>query len=245
MPSIKTEHMPHFRLGLRHGIPIALGYFFVSFTLGIAASNIGLSAFQSALMSFSMHASAGEFAALSIMAAGGSYAEMALTETVVNLRYLLMSCSLSQKLPARVGIGRRMLLAFGITDEIFALSATFPGSLDPAYSYGLFCVSSPGWVVGTFLGAAVGNILPVSVTSVMSIALYGMFISIIIPPAKHNPFLGFLVLFSMLASTAFAYLPLLRECSSGTRIMILTPVISAVAAIIRPVKEETEEHHDA
>ena len=230
---------PFFR-GLHDGIPICMGYLFVATTLGIAAAAAGLNPWEAGLMSFTMHASAGEFAAINLIALGGSYAEMALTELVINLRYLLMSCSLSQKLPRETGIGKRLLLAYGITDEIFALSATYPGKLPPSYSLGLFCIASPGWVGGTVFGALLGNLLPDNITQVMSLALYCMFLSIIIPAAKQDRFMAGLIVISMLAGTLCTYLPFLRGLSSGMRVMILTLILSAAAAVIRPHDDSAE-----
>ena len=230
--------LQEFKSGIHHGIPVGLGYFFVSFTLGIAAKQTGLSAIQAALMSLSIHASAGEFAALSIIAAGAGYWEMALTELIVNLRYLLMSCSLSQKISSGTKFFHRFLIAFDITDEIFAFSVSRPDKLNPFFTYGMMIVASPGWVFGTFIGAAAGGILPAIVTGAMSIALYGMFISVVIPAARKDRVIAGVVIVSMLLSGAFALIPVIKDISSGFKIIILTVVISAVAAVLFPVKEE-------
>lgn len=226
---------------MRHGVPIGLGYFAVAFTLGINAKSIGMTPFQSALMSFTMHASAGEFAAMTVIAAGSGYLEMAITQLVINLRYLLMSCALSQKVSEKMPFGHRFFLSYYITDEIFGISSTVDGKLNPWYSYGAASVASPGWVLGTFLGAVVGNILPVNVASAMSVALYGMFLAIIIPPARKNNVIAVIVVVSMLASFGFTKLAeLLSEyvtLSSGMRILILTVVIAGIAAYVRPIEE--------
>lgn len=222
-------------------MPIGLGYFAVAFTLGINAKAIGMTPFQSALMSFTMHASAGEFAAMTVIAAGSGYLEMAITQLVINLRYLLMSCALSQKVPETLSLGHRFLLSYYITDEIFGISSTVDGKLNPWYSYGAASVASPGWVLGTFLGAVVGNILPTNIASAMSVALYGMFLAIIIPPARKHKVIAVIVVVSMLASYGFTKLAeLLSEyitISSGMRILILTVVIAGIAAYVRPVEE--------
>lgn len=240
----KRLNREQFKSGLRSGIPVGLGYFFVSFTLGIAAKKTGLSSIQAALMSLSIHASAGEFAALGIIAAGAGYWEMALTEIIVNLRYLLMSCSLSQKLSENMRFFHRFFLAFDITDEIFAISVSRPGKLNPFFTYGMMAVASPGWVVGTFIGALAGGILPAVVIGSMSIALYGMFMSVVIPASKHDKVIAGVVIASMIFSGLFAVIPVIKNISSGFKIIILTVVISAAAALLFPVKEEKKEEID-
>ena len=236
----KHENKKWFLKGMRHGVPIGLGYFAVAFTLGITAKNVGLTPIQSALMSFTMHASAGEFAVLTVIAAGSGYLEMAITQLVINLRYLLMSCALSQKVSEKLWYPHRFFVSYFITDEIFGISSTVDGYLNPWYSYGAACVASPGWVLGTFLGAVVGNILPANVASAMNVALYGMFLAIIIPPARKNKVIAVIVVASMLASCAFTWgAELLSEyitLSSGMRILILTVVIAGIAAYVRPIE---------
>lgn len=175
-----------FKRGLRDGVPIFLGYLAVSFTLGIAARNAGLTAFQATLMSLTNNTSAGEFAALGLIGSGASFMEMAVTQFIVNIRYLLMSCALSQKLDTKVPFIHRPLIAFDVTDEIFGVSISAEGKLNPFYTYGLICIALPGWALGTYLGVVTGNILPPRALSALSVALYGMFIAIIIPPAKGN-----------------------------------------------------------
>lgn len=226
-----------FQNGLRNGTPIGLGYLAVSFTLGIAAKNSGLTAFQATLMSITNLTSAGEFAALGIMAAGASYTEMAVSQLVINLRYLLMSCSLSQKLDPDVSLFHRFLVGYGVTDEIFGVSVCFPGKLNPCYSYGLICVAVPGWAIGTCLGVIMGSLLPGRIVSALSIALYGMFIAVIVPPARTNKILAGIIAVSMAASLLFSRLPQLRFISSGTRIIILTVILAGAAAVLFPVKE--------
>ena len=236
----RKENGEAYRSGLRHGIPVGLGYLVVAFTLGIAAKKGGMTALQAALMSFSIHASAGEFAAIGVIAVAAGYWEMAVTELVVNLRYLLMSASLSQRLPEDLRFYHRFFLAFDITDEIYALSVTRPGRLNPFFTYGMMSVASPGWVLGTFLGAAAGSILPEMVIGAMSIALYGMFLSVILPPARHDRVICGVVLVSMLASGLCAVLPLVRELSSGLKTILLTLLLSAGAALLFPHKDEEE-----
>lgn len=227
-----------FKSGFRDGIPIFLGYLAVSFTLGIVAKNIGMTAFQATLMSLTNSTSAGEFAAVTLIGAEATYLEMAITQFIINLRYMLMSCSLSQKLPSSVPIRLRLLMGIAVTDEIFGVSIGFPGALNPYYTLGLICIAVPGWSFGTFLGVVSGNILPPSVITALSVALYGMFLSIIIPAAKTNKIIGGIVVVSMLASFLFSRLPVLQNISAGMKIIILTVVIAGIAAILFPVKNE-------
>ncbi len=236
------DHRKNFMQGMRDGIPIALGYFAVAFTLGIACRNVGMSALQASVMSASNLTSAGEFAALGIMAASGSQWEMALSQLVINLRYMLMSCALSQKLPQGTSWMHRLLVGYGVTDEIFGISAAVPGSLDPFYTYGAVCIAAPGWTLGTCLGVVLGNVLPVRLVTALSVALYGMFIAIIVPPARRNVVLAVLVPLSMAASLAFAKLPLLSDISGGMRVIILTVVIAGAAALLFPVRQEENGH---
>lgn len=230
-----VNHRKSFFDGMRDGIPIALGYFAVSFTLGIACRNIGLSALHATVMSFTNLTSAGEFAALGIMAAGASYWEMALSQLVINLRYMLMSCSLSQKMAPDTPMYHRLLVGYGVTDEIFGISVNVPGRLDPFYTYGAIVIASPAWALGTFLGVVLGNVLPARIVVALSVALYGMFIAIIVPPARKDRLLAGLILVSMALSWVFARVPLFDGISGGMKIIILTVLISGVAAFLFPV----------
>ncbi|MCQ2444897.1 MAG: AzlC family ABC transporter permease [Mailhella sp.] len=223
--------------GLRDGIPIALGYFAVSFTLGIACRNIGMGALAAAVMSASNLTSAGEFAAVGIIAAQGGLVEIALSQLVINLRYMLMSCALSQKLAPETPFWHRFLIGYGVTDEIFGISVAWPGRLAPSYVYGAVAVAAPGWTLGTFLGVILGNVLPARIVSALSVALFGMFVAIIVPPAKQDRVLAGLVAVSMAASWAFAKTPCLAGISGGMRVIILTVVISAAAALLFPRRE--------
>lgn len=236
-----------FLKGIRDGVPIFLGYLAVSFTLGIAARNAGLTAFQATLMSLTNNTSAGEFAALGIISSGATYMEMAITQLIVNLRYFLMSCALSQKLDSKVPFFHRLLVGYDVTDEVFGVSVSVDGKLNPYYTYGLMFISIPGWAMGTFFGVTIGNILPDRIVSAMSIALYGMFIAIIVPPSKKNKVLACVVIGSMLTSILFTMIPIIKEISAGFRIIILTVFISGIAAVLFPVKDEAlqEEIHES
>lgn len=223
--------------GMRDGIPICLGYFAVSFALGIAGRGVGMNAVQAFVMSLTMVASAGQFAAITLIGAGAGIIEMITTTVVVNLRYLLMSCSLTQKLSPETKLLHRLALSYCMTDEIFGLSISVDGFLRPVYTYGITMISVSGWCLGTVLGVIAGNILPALVTNALGVAMYGMFLAIIIPPAKENHFLGALVAVSMAASGLFSVLPYLRAISSGFRVIILTILIAGIAAVIHPIEE--------
>ena len=233
-----------FKRGIIDGIPIALGYLAVSFTFGIQAAKEGLSVFQATLLSLTNLTSAGQFAGLGIIAASVSYLEMAFTQLIINLRYCLMSCSLSQKLDSKEKFYHRFIMSYGITDEIFGICSSRPKKLSPFYCYGAICVASPGWALGTFLGALSGSILPAGILSALGVALYGMFIAIVIPPAKTNKVIGGLVIISMIASFLFSILPILKDISSGFTIIILTIVIAGIAAKLFPI-DINEEQNEA
>ncbi|MBQ6591101.1 MAG: AzlC family ABC transporter permease [Lachnospiraceae bacterium] len=223
--------------GLRDGFPICMGYFAVAFALGIEARNVGLSAFQAFLMSTGMVASAGEFAALLLIASHAGVIEMISTCIIVNLRYFLMSCSLSQKLRPDIALPHRFGIAYCITDEIFGLSSAIPGWLEPFYTYAITLISVTGWSGGTVMGVLVGNILPQMAVNALSVSLYGMFLAIIIPPARENHFIGGLVAVSMAASWIFSVVPLTASISSGFKVIILTILLAGAAAVLRPVDE--------
>lgn len=233
-----------FKRGIKDGIPVALGYFAVSFTFGIAAVSGGLKAWQAALISITNVTSAGQFAGLSIIAAGGSYLEMALTQLIINLRYSLMSFSLAQKLEPHASRSHRCLMAFGITDEIFGLSAAQEGKISPFYNYGCMCIAIPGWVLGTLIGAVSGNILPGFIMSALGVAIYGMFLAIIIPPAKKNHTILAVVISAMLISGLFHVVPLLKKVSSGFVIIIVTLLVSCTAALLHPIEDANQTRED-
>ena len=235
------NHKSNFCKGLKGGIPIALGYFAVSFTLGIQAKNVGITAFQAAVTSFGLHASAGEYLAFTLIGANANILVMVLMEMIANARYLLMSCSLSQKIPADTPMWKRLVMGYFITDEIFGASISVSGKLDPYYMFGLIAVASPGWVVGTALGVIMGNALPLRAVSALSVGLYGMFIACIIPEGRKNKIVAGVIIVSFVLSYIFSTLSVLKGISSGIKIMILTVIIATVAAILFPVKEENHE----
>ena len=223
---------------MRAGIPISLGYFAVSIALGLAAKRAGITSLQAALTSLLINASAGEYAGFTLMAVGASYLEVTLMVAVANARYLLMSAALSQKLQEGVGTFKRLLLGFTVTDEIFGVSMIQSEPLDPAFTYGCFLVATTGWTSGTFVGSVLGDILPPALLSALGVGLYGMFISVFVPEAKKNRVVLALIGISFILSFSATVLPLVREISEGVRIIILTVVISLLAAIFFPVGEK-------
>ncbi|MEE0930150.1 MAG: AzlC family ABC transporter permease [Acutalibacteraceae bacterium] len=233
--------MINFRKGLRDGIPIALGYLSVSFTFGLQAVNGNLSWWEAVLISFTNLTSAGQFAGLDIMIRGGGFwLEMACTQFIINIRYALMSLSLSQKVDGSVKGIHRFLTGFGITDEIFAVSMGNDKPVNNKYLYGLIILPLLGWVSGTFLGAVAGQVLPEVVRSSLSLAIYGMFIAIIIPPAKKNKAVMKVIIISVLLSCVFKWIPVLSGVSSGFVIIICTVISATVGAILFPVKEDKQ-----
>lgn len=233
-----SEKRTAFILGIKSGIPIALGYFAVSFTFGMMAVKGGLSIWQSVLISLTTVTSAGQFAGLDIMLAQGSLFELALNQLIINLRYSLMSFSISQKLDRKYPAFHKFFIAFGMTDEIFGVSAAQPGRTSPYFHYGAMLLAIPGWTLGTLVGAIAGQILPAAVIAALSVAIYGMFLAIIIPPAKKNHTLIWVILAAMALGAVFKYVPGINQISSGFAIIIITVVVSAAAALIKPVKEE-------
>lgn len=233
-----------FLQGIRDGIPIGLGYFAVAFSLGIVAQNAGLSAFQGFIASFFNVASAGEYALFTAIKEGVTYLEVALITFIVNARYLLMSCALSQRFNPETKFIHRFFVGFGITDEIFGISIAQKGFLNPWYNYGAIFISVPLWSIGTSLGILAGNFLDAKIVSALSVALYGMFLAIIIPPAKKNLVIAIAVIVSFICSYLCGILPLIKNLSDGTRTIILTVIISSVIAIVKPVKDEDMENSE-
>lgn len=235
MLSNKTKVMLN---GVRDGIPIALGYLVVSFTLGIIARNAGLNDIQGALASFLNLASAGEYAGFLTIEADAPYLEIILITIVANARYMLMSCVLSQKFSNKTPLIHRIGVGFGVTDEIFGITVRRKGALNPYYNYGAMLIAVPAWTIGTAIGIDMGNVLPDYAVSALGVALYGMFLAVIIPPIKKEKILGGLILISFIASFIVANLPFVSELSAGTRTIILTLIIAGGAAYFRPIAED-------
>lgn len=236
----EEKYVNSFKKGLKDGIPIALGYLSVSFTFGMMAAAGGLPVSVAVAISMTNLTSAGQFAGLSLLLAGGGYFEMALTQLVINLRYALMSVSLSQKLHKNVTLLDRLLIAFGNTDEIFAVASGQPQEVGKKYMYGLILMPYLGWTLGTLLGAAASAVLPEAVRSALGIAIYGMFLAIFIPPMKRSGAVTAVVLVSAALSCLFAYVPVLNRVSSGFVIIICAVAAAALGAFLRPVQEERE-----
>lgn len=230
-----------FRAGLHDGIPIGLGYFAVAFSLGIICRSSGLTVWQGFLASLLNNTSAGEFAAITLIGQGASYLEIALVTLIANARYLLMSCALSQRLSPSGAFAHRLGIAFAVTDELFAIAISRSGRLSPWYYYGGMAVAIPGWALGTACGIIAGDALPARIVSALSVALFGMFLAIIVPPARQSRTILYVVAGSFLASLAANYLQPLAQLSGGTRTVILTVVIATLAAILRPVKNDGQQ----
>ena len=218
--------------GMRDGVPIALGYFAVSFSLGIAARKAGLTPVQGFFASLLNNASAGEYAAFSLIASGATYLEVA------NARYLLMSCALAQRFAPGTPFFHRLIIGYDVTDELFGITIARPGWLNPFYTYGAIALAAPAWAAGTACGIIAGNLLPLRAVSALSVALYGMFLAIIIPPARKSKVVAALVAISFALSFVCTYLPGISALSDGTRTILLTVAISCAAAILFPVKQE-------
>ncbi len=223
--------------GLRDGIPIALGYFAVSFSLGIIAKKAGLTAGIGFVSSFFTRASAGEYGVYTLVAINAAYVEVVAMSLVVNLRYMLMSAALSQKIAPGTSFLHRLLMACCITDEVFGISVNHAGYTPPAYTYSAALISTLFWASGCAAGIIAGGMLPPTIVSALSVALYGMFIAIIMPPARRDRNILYALIASFTFSGAFAVAPIVSEWSSGTRTIVLTVVISSIAAWLKPIKD--------
>ena len=239
--SIKEpENKKAFSEGIKAGIPIGLGYFAVAFSMGILAKSAGISVAGAVVSSLFCNASAGQYAGYMVIAGGGTVLGMALMILVANARYLLMSSALSQKLSPGTGLLHRALVGLYVTDEIFGVSMNRPGFHNPWFTYGCAIIASPCWALGAGLGCVAGSILPVRVVSALSVALFGMFLAVIIPPMKKDRVVMALVPVCFGLSTACTYLPGISDISEGLRTVILTVLISSVVALIAPRKDEED-----
>ena len=234
--NIKEE----FSTGLRDGIPICMGYVSVAFTFGLMCTENGLPFWIAVLISLSNLTSAGQFAGTALIIGGGSFLEIGITTFVINLRYMLMSLSISQKVDAALSMPKRMMMSFGVTDEIFGVSMQRKGNITFAYFMGLMALPILGWSGGTLVGAVAVSLLPDMVRSALGIAIYGMFLAIIIPPARTESAIAWVIAIAALISCVLYYVPLFSGISGGWMIIICAVVTSSIAAILWPVPDEEE-----
>ncbi len=237
----KKDEINSFSIGLADGVPICLGYLSVSFAFGIFAVSSGLSILESIMISLFNLTSAGQLAAVPIIAGAGTYIELALTQLVINLRYSLMSVSLSQKLGGSVSLRDRFWIAFGNTDEVFGVSYSKDAPLGKKYFAGLILTPILGWTLGTALGAFLGAVLPAIIVSALGIAIYAMFVAIVLPVAKKNYKAALAVCLAIILSCLFKYLPVLNKVPSGFVIIICAVTVSALFALLFPLEDEEEE----
>ena len=227
-----------YRMGVSRGLPVGMGYFSVSFGFGAMAVAQGLKALDATLISLTNLTSAGQFAGLTLIVAAATLWEMVLTQLVINSRYALMSLALSQRMGERIGLLPRLLIAFFNTDEIFALAMARREPLTVPYMLGLGTLPIVGWTLGTLCGALAGSVLPMSIRAALGVMLYGMFIAIVVPPAKKERKILIAVILSLILSSLFAWVPMLQKVSAGVSIVLCTVVAAAVCAALFPVKEE-------
>lgn len=236
-----TQIQNSFKKGLKDGLPIGLGYFSVSFTFGMMAVSAGIPVWAAVLISMTNLTSAGQFAGLSIIAGAGSLVEMAMTQLVINARYSLMSLTLSQKMEKRFSIPKRLIAAFSNTDEIFAVAVNQGKEIGAKYYSGLSIIPYAGWTLGTLFGAVAGGFLPPVVNDALGLAIYAMFIAIIIPPAKKSAPIRLVIFAAVILSCLFYFLPFLKNVSSGFSIIICAVAASIIAAIVNPVNDDEPE----
>ncbi len=221
--------------GVKDGIPICLGYFSVSMAFGLTAVLSGMPVWATILISMTNLTSAGQFAGVNQMLAFGSMVELAFSMFIINIRYFLMSFSVSQKADSKMNTFKRFAVSFGITDEVFAVSVQRKGLVSATYMAGLILTSYVGWVGGTVFGAVATSVMPRVLSDAMGIALYGMFIAIVIPPAKKQRNVMWTVIFAVILSLAFNFAPVLSQISGGWATIIITVAVSAISATLFPV----------
>lgn len=232
--------MKLFYKGLRLGIPIGLGYLSVSFTFGIMAISLGFEWWQAVIISMLTVTSAGQLAAIQVMIAPGQYLTMLISQLTINARYSFMSISLSQKVSKSFGVIKRLLLGFFMTDEIFAVASS-EDSVTPAFFSGLAVFPFIGWTLGTLFGSLVGNILPTIVMSSLCLAIYGMFLAIILPPARRSSAILTVILASVILNCIFYYAPFVKNIPSGIAISICAIATAAIGAILFPIEDARKE----
>ena len=227
-----------FKEGIRDGLPICLGYISVSMAFGLTVVKSGMPVWAAILISLTNLTSAGQFAGANLLLAQSTYIELAVTTFIINIRYFLMSLSVSQKVDRGFGLKERFIASFGVTDEVFAVSMQRRSELSFSYMLGLILTPILGWTSGTVIGAIATSLLPESLSDAMGIALYGMFIAIIVPPAREQKNVLFAVILAIVASYAFAYVPVLGAFSGGWSVIIIAVGVSALAACLFPVVEK-------
>ena len=234
-----------FKKGFISGMPICIGYLSVSFAFGIFSIKSGLSVLEALLISMTNLTSAGQLAAVPIIAMSGSFAELAMTQLVINSRYALMSISLSQKLGKSIKMLDRFIISFANTDEVFAVASSNHTNVGKRYMYGLIIPPFIGWTIGTLMGALAGDVLPPQITNALSIAIYGMFIAIVLPPAKKEKSTLICVILATVLSLLFNFLPLLKNnIPSGFTIIISSVIASAIVAFFLPLDIKEDETND-
>lgn len=227
-----------YKTGIKRGLPVGIGYFSVSFGFGAMAASQGIRALDAALVSITNLTSAGQFAGLTLIIAGAGLWEMVLTQLVINSRYALMSLALSQRMGKDIGFWPRLLIAYINTDEIFALAMAEPGKLTTPFMLGLGLTPVIGWTSGTLLGALAGSVLPLNIRTALGVMLYGMFIAVVIPPARKERPVFYTMMLALVLSCLFAWVPGLKEVSAGISIVICTVAAAAVCAWLFPIADE-------
>lgn len=230
--------MNEFWRGVRKGLPIAIGYLSVSFTFGVKAVQGGIPAGAATLMSLTNVTSAGQFAGITIMIAQGGYLELALTTFVINIRYMLMSLALSQKVDRRMKLPQRMAVGYGITDEVFAVASAEPGTVSARFLYGLIVVPVLCWTAGTALGALASQIMPTALSQAMELGLYAMFIAIIIPPARKSRAIALVIILAIVIECILYMTPVLKQISVGFQVILATVLAASIGAVLHPVRQE-------
>jgi len=235
------DNQKQFTYGFRKGLPIAFGYIPVSFTFGLMATGGGLPVWLTIFISLSNLTSAGQFAGTELILSGAGLLEITLTTFIINIRYMLMSFSLSQKIEKKITLKQRLLFGFGITDETFSMASLEPGNLSFPFMFGLIIGPIGGWTLGTSMGALISEALPLSLSNAMGIALYAMFIAIILPPSKKSKPILSIVILSVIITILLKYIGIFSFISSGFRIIIATVVSAMVGAALFPIHEESKE----
>ena len=224
--------------GVRRGVPVGVGYFSVSFGFGAMAASQGIRALDATLISISNLTSAGQFAGLTLILASATLWEMVLTQLVINSRYALMSLALSQRMGKNIGFWPRLLIAYINTDEIFALAMAETQPLTTTFMMGLGLTPVVGWTLGTLSGALAGSVLPASIQAALGVMLYGMFIAIVVPPAKEDRSVFYVVMLALILSSLFTYVPVLQSVSAGISIVVCTVAAAAIGAWLFPIPDE-------